>query len=80
MKTFKTKSNNKNNFSKRRANTVSSILKSVGVEFDNCENMGDGRLFCIYNNKMTNRMRLKRAGFILERSNQGDKVCYFRCF
>ena len=79
MTTLKAKSNNKNNFSKRNANTVSSILKSIGAEFDTCENLGDGRSFCILNNKMTNRMRLKRAGFILERSN-GNKVLNFRCF
>ena len=73
------KMNNSNDFAKRNANTVNSILKSNGIEFK-AQNTGDGRLFHIQNNDFKTRFLLKKAGFLLQRCKEDDKNCYFSCF
>ena len=72
------KTNDKNNFAKRTANAVSSILKSNGIEMKPVNN-GDGNMFYVNQNDLATRILVKKAGFILVRSQQIDKQLYFLC-
>jgi hypothetical protein len=67
-----TKVNNSNNFGKRTASQVSSILKSNGFDCK-AENLGDGRTFDVkIESNIKNRYALKKAGFILCSGKEGD--------
>lgn len=78
---FKTmKTNDTNNFEKRTASQVKSILNEYGLSLlIDIDNQGDGNLFSANDNSIKTRVILKKAGFILDRCNAGDKICYFRC-
>ena len=67
------KTNDKNNFAKRTSNIVSSILGIKAV------NNGDGNMFYVNQNDLATRILVKKAGFILVRSQQIDKQLYFLC-
>ena len=74
------KLNDSNNFSKRNASQVNAILSSAGL---NCkvENLGDGRNFIVkIENNIKNRFSLKKAGFLLNISKQGDKYISIKAF
>jgi catalase len=73
------KTNDQNNFAKRTQAQVKSILVAHGVDFKP-ENMGDGRLFSVLDTSIKTRVAIKKAGFILDRSNLNDKVLYFKAF
>lgn len=76
---FKTmKTNDTNNFEKRTATQVKSILNEYKLNIE-IENQGDGNLFSVNDNSIKTRVALKQAGFILDRCNAGEKICYFRC-
>ena len=73
------KTNNKNNFGKRTANQINSILKSNGIEAK-AINQGDGNSFNVYiESNLHNRFALKKSGFILCRGNEGDKYITIKC-
>lgn len=67
-----TKVNDNNNFGKRTASQVNSILKSNGIDCK-AENLGDGRTFGVkIESNIKNRYTLKKAGFILCLGKGGD--------
>lgn len=73
-----TKLNNTNNFGKRTASQVSSILKSNGFDCK-AENSGDGRTFHIQiESNIKNRYALKKMGFILCLGKESDKFITFK--
>ena len=72
--------NDTNNFAKRTAATVKSILSKNGIDC-HVENLGDGRTFDIaIEATLENRIALRKAGFILFRSKVGDKSIVVMCF
>ena len=73
------KINNINNFSKRTASQVASILKANGIPFKP-ENLGDGRTFYINDTNIKTRIGIKKSGFILNLSNENDKGLTFRAY
>lgn len=73
------KTNNTNDFSKRTASQVASILISNGVAFKP-ENLGDGRTFYINDTSIKTRFAIKKAGFILELSKATDKGLIFKAY
>lgn len=73
------KTNNKNDFSKRTASQVSSILIANGVPYKP-ENLGDGRTFYINDSNIKTRVGIKKAGFILDLSNKNDKGLTFKAY
>ena len=72
------KLNDKNDFAKRTANTVNSILSANGIELKAINN-GDGNMFYINQNDLKTRILVKKSGFILQRSEQNAKQLYFFC-
>lgn len=64
--------NNTNDFSKRTKAQIDSILKNNGINFGS-ENMGDGRTFYVNDSSLKTRVALKKAGFVLCKSNTNDK-------
>lgn len=74
------KKNDTNNFSKRTASQVRSILRSNGLDA-HCLNLGNNRTFSVYvEDTITNRVLIKNAGFILRRGCAGDKFIDIDCF
>jgi len=73
------KTNNKNDFSKRTANQVKSILKENGVML-NPENFGDGRHFFVNDCSLKTRIKIKKAGFILQLSEENSKGLIFKTY
>ena len=71
------KKNNTNDFSKRTASQIASILIANGVAFKP-ENLGDGRTFYVNDNGIRTRFGIKKAGFILELSKVNDKGLIFK--
>ena len=72
------KVNNSNNFVKRTAPQVTSILKANGFDCK-AENLGDGRTFdVLIESTIKNRYALKKAGFILCLGNKGDNFITFK--
>lgn len=69
--------NDINDYSKRTATRVASILKSNGLVLMP-ENLGDGNIFYIADSSLSTRLIIKRSGFILCRSNDGDKGVTFK--
>jgi uncharacterized protein (DUF983 family) len=69
--------NNTNDFSKRTAAQVASILKANGLVLK-CENLGDGKTFSVLDTTLKTRIALKKCGFILNTSNQSDKYLTFK--
>ena len=59
------KKNDTNNYAKRTASTIKSILKSNNIEFTDVYNDGDNNQFSIMTpNTIITKMKLKQAGFI----------------
>lgn len=73
------KTNNTNDFSKRTASQVASILISNGVAFKP-ESLGDGRTFYINDASLKTRFAIKKSGFILELSKATDKGLIFKAY
>lgn len=71
--------NNSNDCSKRTASQVNAVLSACGIELK-AENQGDGILFSVPCNSLKARISIKKAGFILQRSEANDKICYFKAF
>jgi len=71
--------NNTNDFSKRTASQVASILIANGVAFKP-ENFGDGRTFYVNDSGIRTRFGIKKAGFILDISKADDKGLVFRAY
>lgn len=71
------KKNNTNNFRKRTSSQVASILRANGITLKP-ENLGDGRTFYVNDASLKTRIAIKKAGFILELSKNGDKGCVFK--
>tara|TARA_S200002703_G_C3802892_1_gene248273 strand:- start:8032 stop:8256 length:225 start_codon:yes stop_codon:yes gene_type:complete len=71
--------NDTNDFSKRTQSKVASILISHGIAFKP-ENLGDGRTFYINDSTIKTRVGIKKAGFILDLSNQNDKGLTFKAY
>jgi hypothetical protein len=78
-KKFKTKKNNVNDWSKRRAGQIKAILNNWGVDYKFCKNSGDGITFSIDNLIYENRVLIKNAGFIVCGIGRHDKGTIFRC-
>lgn len=72
-----TTTNDTNNFAKRNANQVKAVLKANGLNVSTVENMGDGRQFSINCTDIKSRVAIKRAGYILHRSEQNQKYLVF---
>jgi hypothetical protein len=72
--------NNKNDFSKRTASQVKSLLVKNGIDC-NVDNLGDNRTFFL-NLVPTIQVRvlLTEIGFILCRTNAGDKTINVKCY
>jgi hypothetical protein len=72
--------NNKNNFAKRTASQVKSILAKNGIDCK-VENLGDNRTFFL-NIVPTLKVRvlLSEIGFILCRTTEGDKTINIKCY
>jgi sugar lactone lactonase YvrE len=73
------KTNNTNDFSKRTQSQIASILISNGVAFKP-ENLGDGRTFYVNDTSIKTRVGIKKAGFILDLSNNMDKGLTFKAY
>ena len=73
------KTNNTNDFSKRTASQVASVLNANGITIKP-ENLGDGRTFYINDTSIKTRVALKKAGFILETSKENDKGLIFKAY
>ena len=59
------KKNDTNNFAKRTASTIKSILNSNNIYFTDVYNDGDNNQFSIMTpNTVLTKMKLKQAGFI----------------
>ena len=71
------KTNNTNDFSKRTASQVASVLNANGITIKP-ENLGDGRTFYINDTSIKTRFAIKKAGFILELSKANDKGLIFK--
>ena len=74
------KVNNPDNYSKRTVAQVKSILKANGADVF-VENLGDGRSFWVgLPSTLKNRVALKKMGFLLARSEDGDKSIIIRTY
>lgn len=71
--------NNTNDFSKRTASQVASILIKNGVPFKP-ENLGDGRMFYVNDSSIKTRVGIKKAGFLLDLSRKNDKGVTFKAY
>ena len=73
------KINNTNDYSKRTVSQVASILIANGIAFKP-ENFGDGRHFYINDCSLRTRIQVKKAGFILEVSEQNSNGLIFKTY
>ena len=78
---FKTMKNDANNFAKRTATQVKSILKSNNIDFDSVINDGDGNQFTIrIENTIKNKAKLDFIGFILLPKWHSKNKLVVKCF
>ena len=73
------KRNNTNDFSKRTQSQIASILISNGIAFKP-ESLGDGRTFYVNDTSIKTRVRIKKAGFLLDLSKNTDKGLTFKAY
>ncbi len=77
---MKTKTNNTNNFAKRTASTIKSILNSNNIPFESVINDGDNNQFGILTpNTIKTKMQLKQAGFIRIDKFSNNNVIVIKC-
>ena len=77
---MKTKTNDTNNFAKRTAGTIKSILNSNDIPYTHVDNDGDSNQFSITTpNTIKTKMQLKQAGFIRIDKFSTNNVIVIKC-